>query len=65
MRLLKGRFETPFDGLGWHRTAGSGARLSQLALSQPQFPARFGKMLIEANAKPAHPCTQWAKATGL
>ena len=65
MRLPKGRFETPFDGLGWRRTAGRGARLSQPALSQPRFPVRFEKTLIEAGASPAHPCTQWAEATGL
>ena len=40
-------------------------RLSQPALSQPRFPVRFGKTLIEAGASPAHPCTQWVEATGL
>ena len=40
-------------------------RLSQPALFQPRFPVRFGKTLIEAGASPAHPCTQWAEATGL
>ena len=66
MCLAKSRFESPFDGQGRRRTAGGDTRLSQPALlSQPRIPVRFGKTLIEAGASPAHPRTQWAKATGL
>ena len=47
MRLPKGRFETPFDGLGWRRTAGSGARLSQPAfVPTPEFQCASGRRLL-------------------
>ena len=40
-------------------------RLSQPALSQPRFPVRSEKTLIQADSSPARPCTQWTEATGL